>query len=418
MAKKSVYAAIEIADREVRLVVVENFNDRSNVLRVERVEHSGIKKSKITDEKAVIAALEQAVNQAQAALGYRIERVLLAVPSVNVRPVNTRVHVDIEDGTHTIRRFHIQQGLKSALSIKKPENTELVNVNRVLYFVDGVQQGKMPLAMDTPDFDMEVDLLFADKDTVYSYAAIVEKAGLQILDLALDAYGAGWETGSLVQSTDNPVILVDLEADHTLLTFLNQGRVQFCASLDKGYRSFIADLQKKYSPTDAAAWRLLENLFESREVDARDTVIYIEQQENSRVEISAKELAQSLLPQIRSWIAEINAGCEQILEKSKARYLLTGQGSGIPVLKKMMDAFNAPASIYTVSTIGARNGAFVVPLGLVYAWENINEINNRDLTSVNNNELEESIESITRYAKDQEGGFTRKLKKAMLTSKE
>lgn len=43
---------------------------------------------------------------------------------------------------------------------------------------------------------------------------------------------------------------------------------------------------------------------------------------------------------------------------------------------------------------------------------------NKDITSVNNNELEESIESITRYAKDQEGGFTRKLKKAVLSTKE
>ena len=43
MAKKNVYAALEIADHEVRLVVAEIFNDRSNVLRVERAEHNGIR---------------------------------------------------------------------------------------------------------------------------------------------------------------------------------------------------------------------------------------------------------------------------------------------------------------------------------------------------------------------------------------
>lgn len=61
MAKKSVYAALELADREVRLVVSEIFNGRSNVLRVERVSHDGIRNSKIRDENAVVKAIDTAV---------------------------------------------------------------------------------------------------------------------------------------------------------------------------------------------------------------------------------------------------------------------------------------------------------------------------------------------------------------------
>lgn len=418
MAKKSVFAALEIADREVRLVVAEIFNDRSNILRVECAGHNGIKHSKITDEKAVAAAIEQVVRQAQAALGYRIERVLLAIPAVNVRPVNNKVHVEIEDGTHTIRRFHIQQGLKSAKNAHEYENEVLVNVNKIDYFIDGIRQDRIPLGMDTESFDMEVDLLYADKETVYSYVSAVEKAGLQILDVVLDIYGAARETGALLQSMEKPVILIDLEADHTTLAFLNQNKAAFTTILDKGYQSFIQKLQEEYSLSDASAWRLLENLFDSREMDANDVVIYIEQQEDRRVEITKKQLAEAVLPKIRSWIADINAGCAPTLESAPARYLITGQGSSIPVLKQLQNAFNAPASIYNVTAIGARNGAFVVPLGLAYAWDEANKISNRDATSVNNNELEASIESITRYAKDQEGGFTRKLKKAMLSNKE
>ncbi len=416
MAKKNVYAALEIADHEVRLVVAEIFNDRSNVLRVERAEHSGIQEGKITDEKAVIQAIEQAVQQAQNALGYRIERVLLAIPAKKVHPVNNRVQIEIEDGTHTVRRFHVQQGLKSAMMAQRFDAEELVNVNKIDYFIDGIRQEKIPLGMDTEVFDMEIDLLYADKETVYAYAAIVEKAGLQILDLVLDIYGAAKETGALLQSKDRPVILIDLEADHTTLAFLNQNKLAFTTVLSKGYSSFIQSLKEEYSLSDAAAWRLLENLFDSREVDANEVVIYIEQQDDQRVEITKKQLAQAVLPQIRSWIGDINAGCMPILESTPARYLITGQGTGIPALRQFVNAFNAPASIYHVTTIGARNGCYVVPLGMMYAWEDINKVSNREVTSVNNNELEESIESITRYGKEQEGGFTKKLRKAMLSN--
>lgn len=418
MAKKNVYAALEIADYEVRLIVAEVFNDRSHILRVERAEHNGIQDGKIIDEKAVAQAIEQAVLQAQNALGYRIERVLLAIPAKQVHPVNNRVRIAIEDGTHTVRRFHVQQGLKSAMNAQRFDEEEIVNVNKIDYFIDGIRQDKIPLGMDTETFDMEVDLLYANKETVYSYATVVEKAGLQILDLVLDVYGAAKETGTLLQSKEKPVILIDLEAEHTTLAFLNQNKIAFTTILGKGYHSFIQTLKEEYSLSDAAAWRLLENLFDSREMDASHVVIYIEQQEDRRVEITKKQLAEAVLPKIRSWIGDINAGCLPILESTPARYLITGQGSQIPALRQFTSAFNAPASIYHITTIGARNGAYVVPLGMVYAWEDINRVTNRDVTSVNNNELEESIESIRRYGKEQEGGFTKKLKKAMLTNKE
>ena len=103
MSKKRVYAAIEIADQEIRLIVLEIFEARYNVLRTERVACSGVDKNqKIVDESAIVTAIRQAITNAQAALGYRIERVLLAVPSVNVMRSSQKVRVQIEDGTKQI----------------------------------------------------------------------------------------------------------------------------------------------------------------------------------------------------------------------------------------------------------------------------------------------------------------------------
>lgn len=418
MAKKSVYAAIEIADREVRLVVLEIFDARNNILRVERVPHEGVKNGRIEDEQAVAAAIEQAVLQAQNALGYRIERVLLAIPARNVKTSSQRVHITIEDGTHTIRLFHIQQGLKSAMQKKEGENLELVNVSRLSYYLDETPDSRIPLGQDATAFDMEADLLYTDKELLYNYARVIEKAGLQILDICLDSYAQARETAALELSRDKPVILVDLEADHTTLTYLLDGRLVSTAVMDRGYSSFTAGLQKQYGLSTQTCWRLLQNLFHSREMDAPKTIVYIEQQEDRRVEITARELAASVLPSLRGWIAEVNAACQPIVSSQPSRYLITGQGSSIPVLRSMETAFNAPASVYTVTDIGARDGAFCTPLGLAYAWSDLNRIRHEEKTSVNNNELEASIESITRYGKGGEGGFTRKLKKVMLSNHE
>ena len=129
MSKKRVYAAIEIADQEIRLIVLEIFEARYNVLRTERVACSGVDKNqKIVDESAIVTAIRQAITNAQAALGYRIERVLLAVPSVNAICVaHKKVRVQIEDGTKNIRLFHIQQGYKKR-DFKKRLNERCKNL--------------------------------------------------------------------------------------------------------------------------------------------------------------------------------------------------------------------------------------------------------------------------------------------------
>lgn len=419
MAKKKVYAAIEIADQEIRLAVLEVFDARNNILRVEKVPCKGVEKSRIVDEKEVVKAIQQAVKQAQSALGYHIERVLLAIPSRDVKSTDQIIHVSIEDGTHNVRLFHIQQGLNKAMQKRAGDEQELVNINRILYHLpDGTVTPKIPKGLEIDSFDMEVDLLYANKDLLYEYARVIEQANLEILDIVLDASAQGQEDAGLAKSQDGGIIQVSLEADHTTLSLLMEGRLVSSFVLEKGFSSFVKPLQKKYRLSDQTANRLLQNLFTTKKSANPEAVIYIEQQENQRVEITDKELQETVLPEIRSWISDINIASEPIAMRKNTSYIITGQGSNIPVMKEMENAFNAPASVYQVTTIGARDGAFATCLGMAYTWEETQKIRRDERTSVNNNELEESVESIGRLAREQgtEGGFTQKLKKIMRAS--
>ena len=173
--------------------------------------------------------------------------------------------------------------------------------------------------------------------------------------------------------------------------------------------------------SDAICYRLLQNIFTEDQDEASDVICYIEQKEEMRVEITLKELAQSCLSKIRLWISDINEACAPIAGQSvqSMRYVLTGQGANIRVLSMMPSAFNAPTTVFEEQTIGARDGAFVCGLGMAYAWQYVNKIRHDDKISVNNNELEASIDSINQRAKSgADGGFTQKLKNAILTEKE
>ena len=65
--------------------------------------------------------------------------------------------------------------------------------------------------------------------------------------------------------------------------------------------------------------------------------------------------------------------------------------------------------------MGAIDGAFVALLGSVYALLDINRIRHDDRISVNNNELEASIDQINARSHHGDGGFTRRMKSVVLT---
>ena len=76
MTDKQIYAAIEAADHEVRLVIGEFFNTRFNIIKVERVPCSGLSYNGITDQQALIGSIKQAAASAKKMVGASVQQVI------------------------------------------------------------------------------------------------------------------------------------------------------------------------------------------------------------------------------------------------------------------------------------------------------------------------------------------------------
>lgn len=418
MSRNKVYASCEIADQEVRLVILEIFEGRMNVLRVERVACEGVRNQQIVNETMVVQAIRQACSNASTALGYRIERVLLAIPSVNVQRTIQKVHVQVEDGTKHIRLFHVQQGLNKAVQKKISDDIELVNIGRITYVVDGVETNKMPISEPIDEFYMNVELIYADKEIIYAYARCVEQSNLEILDIYLDSYAISQESAVAVKSEDRNMIQLAIEADHTTMTLFRHGHVVSSTALEHGYQWFIEEIQQEYDISNPVAFRLLQNVFNTEVDPDLDKILYIEQKSDRRVEITANRLSSSVVRRIRQWIKEVNGTCEPILQQGSSEFVLTGKGADIGIFKQLLNEFNDKASIYAPQNVGARDGALTCCMGVFYAYEDVNKIRHSNVISVNYNELGASIDSINHRSKNGEGGFTKKLKSVILSEAE
>ena len=59
--RKEIYAALQVASHEIRILVGEHHNHRLHILKVERVAHTGFKNNEIVNPESIIEAIKKAI---------------------------------------------------------------------------------------------------------------------------------------------------------------------------------------------------------------------------------------------------------------------------------------------------------------------------------------------------------------------
>ncbi len=415
MTNKQIYAAIEIADHEVRLVVGEFCDSRFNILRVERVRFNGIENHTIVNESNVVSAIIKAINNAANILGYQIERVLLAIPSVDVLRHSRRVNVAVRNSYGRVQISDIQRGINEAIMHQPEENLELVNIGGMKYIVNGISSRKLPLNETCESLVMDVDLFYANKKVVYSYARCIEKAGLEILDICLDSYAIAEEAAIFEQTIDSYVVLLNLARQSTTLSLFSHGKLLNCDVIYEGYGRWMSALNEKFGLKSEHAYRLMRDNATFKDENMVDRPIFIWAEKERQKELTLKQLNDTVMPLVSEWIKMVNDGCQSILDSGAMKYVLSGEGFEILGLRNMISQLNSSATIYVPQTIGGRDASLSVCLGMFYAWKTLNEIRQDSRICAQQALIDEVLSSAKQN--EEEHGFTKKLKNILMSEK-
>ncbi|MBO7703088.1 MAG: cell division protein FtsA, partial [Solobacterium sp.] len=158
MTDKQIYAALEISDHEVRMIVGEFFNTRFNIIKVERIPCTGVSGTGVTDADAVKNAITRACQDAEKMIGARIERVILGMPSSNMKRYSLKSSVAIQgiDGTVTIE--DVREAVRKAEQVNIGKNYALIQTVCVKYTVNGISSRRIPLGEKATELTIDIDL--------------------------------------------------------------------------------------------------------------------------------------------------------------------------------------------------------------------------------------------------------------------
>ena len=364
---KEIFAALEIADHEIRLIVCEFHNFKLNVLKVERVETSGVSHVSIVNEEAVISSIQKAVENASRLLGAEIKRVILIVPSYHMNRYAKRVIVNTSNGV--VEKEDILSALRTARYVDIPSDSEIVQIIPIRYIANGYPSKRIPLNEKSDTLGVEVEIFTADKEMVYQYVSAVENAGIKVIDICLDSYGLASETSLFAQAVGRYILMMRLERQTTTLSLLANGKLVNSTVVDSGYGDIIGAINEEFGlPFDVCNRLLLYN-FEIGKEDLGTSPIYYWTVDGIPYTISEKQVYEKAMPLLQKWADKLKDITKDVLATENVTCVISGEGADIQKIDTYLtEQFGIDCQCYTPDTLGIRNGAWAAVAGSIYAY--------------------------------------------------
>ncbi len=395
---KQIYASLQIADNEIRILVSEFFNGRLNILKVERVAHQGIDDYKIVDEDAIVTAIEKGLENIHVNLRVKIQKVLLVMPSLALQRVNRNLHADINDPLSRVKIENIYQIYKNALNQRPQPNLEMINAEIYQFKLNGNYVFKMPLDEKTSRLTADVDLYYVNRDIVYQYALIVEKAQLQILDVCIDCIAVAKEAFNFDPYDETYQIGVQIERQHTTLSLYYRSRLIHAEILNTGSQVWIDRLANHLDVPEEVATRLLfDNVDLSLNQYGKEP-LYLWSKNKKSFTCSQHDIMDAVKEEIYSTLEMIRNSSQGIFENHPTRFEIISEGAMIKgIAVALQQISDVESSQYVPSTLGARDARLTALLGSFYCYIDHLQWQEEGDVSVDINEY---ILSLSQYVKD------------------
>ncbi|WP_108669782.1 cell division protein FtsA [Peribacillus acanthi] len=241
MNNNEIYVSLDIGTSNVKVIIGEMVNDTLNILGVGNVKSEGLRKGSIVDIDETVHSIQKAVEQAERMVGMEIRRVVVGISGnhVMLHPCHGVVAVSSEN--KEISEQDVARVREAAELMTIPADREIIDVIPVYYKVDELDEINDPRGMIGVRLEMRGIVLTGLRTILHNTLRCVEKAGLEIAEIALQPMAAG----SLVLSKDEKelgVALIDIGGGSTTLALFEGGHLAATSVIPIGGDTITKDL--------------------------------------------------------------------------------------------------------------------------------------------------------------------------------
>lgn len=361
---KHVYTSVDIGTDSVKVVVIELYKGKLNLLAASSIKSMGIKKGLITDVDEASKTLKKAINEVEEMLGITIKKVLVNVPGYFADFVKVEGEIKVDDSS-VINGHHVSKVLENAVR-NSNFSKEIVTITPIDFSVDE-QSGIMdPKGLMGDVLGVRAVVSLVPKKNIYSVVSLIDGLGLEVVDISLN--GIGDINAFKNKDIDSKLgAVINIGYETTNVSIYNKGIIIKNSIIGMGGKNIDNDLSYMYKISIDDANKIKERFALAHKNNANKVDFY----DIGDIKINQFEATDVVMSRIEEILSlakkEIN-----ILANRKMEYvIITGGVSNMSDFYLIAsDVFDKNVIIGNVNIIGIRNNKYSSAVGNVVYYIN------------------------------------------------
>ncbi|MED1202161.1 cell division protein FtsA [Heyndrickxia acidicola] len=374
MSNNEIYVSLDIGTSTVKVIIGEMVNETLNIIGVGNVKSEGIKKGSIVDIDETVHTIRKAVEQAERMIGMNIQDVIVGIAGNHVILQSCHGVVAVSSENREISDEDVARVTDAAQVVSIPPEREIINVIPKQFIVDGLDEISDPRGMIGVRLEMEGTLVTGSKTILHNTLRCVERAGLNITEIALQPLAAG--AIALSQDERNlGTVLIDMGGGSTTLAVFEHGEIKATTVMPVGGDNITKDLSIVLRTSTEDAERIKVKYGHAYSNDALEDEVFSvpiigsdQHQQFNQLEIS--DIIEARMEEVFSYVLQELKRLN--IEDLPGGIVLTGGSANLPgVLELAQAVFQNRVRIAIPDYIGVREPQYTTAVGLIkYAYKN------------------------------------------------
>jgi cell division protein FtsA len=241
MARRSsdIIVGLDIGTTKIAAIVAEMVESGLDVIGIGTHISRGLKKGVIVNIDSTVAAIKQAVLEAEGMSGCEISQVYVGIAGGHIKGVNSTGTVAIKD--KEVRPSDVAKVLELARAIALPVDRHVLHVLPQEYRVDGQDGVREPLGMCGVRLEARVHIVTAAAAALQNIIKCCSRCELEVVDTVLEPLASG-EAVLERDEKDLGVALVDIGGGTTDIAIFTEGAVAHTSVIPLGGHQLTSDI--------------------------------------------------------------------------------------------------------------------------------------------------------------------------------
>lgn len=390
---RKIYSSVDIGSSYIKIVVLEELNNKLNVLSSCNYPSKGVKKGLVVDEELAIDTLKKAFSEINTSLGIKIDKAIVSVPINNAKYQITEGYTTITSQDKLITSEDILNSLQASIYNKIEDTMELVTVFPIKYMIDDKTEVKNPRGIHADMLSVISMMVTVPKKVLYRHVSILSKVGVEVVDILFNSIGDYYCFKEKEYDSDVCAV-VNIGSDKTELTIFNKGIISNSTLIGTGSSVIEEDLSYVYNISNDRAVKIKEMfLLLDKDYANKNEVYETKDNSNIRIKVNQYEASEIAENKIKELLEKAKKELN-LLTKKEIRYIIiTGGIANIPGFNTVVEkVYKEKAVVKPLNVIGIRNNAYSSSYGMIkYFIEKLN-IRGREYTMFNEDKQYKLVE--------------------------